>query len=150
MMKTKVFAWLLLVDRLNTRDLLQRRNWKVTDDTHCVICPGRIYEDRIHLFFECNFSVRIWNYLQIEWHPHDQMQEVLDQARRSFGHPFFMEVMMVACWNIWIIRNEKNFRSERSSFTKWRSKFIHEITLLQYRIKVKHRDSFLSWIKSLP
>jgi hypothetical protein len=28
-MKRKVFAWLLLVDRLNTRDLLRRRHWNV-------------------------------------------------------------------------------------------------------------------------
>jgi REP element-mobilizing transposase RayT len=59
MMKTKVFAWLLLVDRLNTRDLLQRRHWNVTDDYRCELCPLHVYEDRIHLFFECNFSVRI-------------------------------------------------------------------------------------------
>jgi hypothetical protein len=64
-MKHKVFAWLLLSDRLNTRDLLKRRHWRVTEDEHCVLCPGRRYEDRIHLFFECNFSSRIWNYLQI-------------------------------------------------------------------------------------
>jgi hypothetical protein len=62
-MKTKTFAWLLLSDRLNTRDLLQRRHWHVSDDTHCVLCPLRSYEDRIHLFFQCNFSCRIWNYL---------------------------------------------------------------------------------------
>jgi hypothetical protein len=149
-MKTKVFAWLLLSDRLNTRDLLQRRHWKVTEDTHCVLCPGKVYEDRIHLFFECNFSVRVWNYLQIEWKPHDYLQEVLDQARRSFGRPFFMEVLMTACWNIWILRNGKIFRNEKCSFTKWRSKFIQDITLLQYRTKAKHKDSLLAWIRSLP
>jgi hypothetical protein len=51
MMKTKVFAWLLLVDRLNTRDLLQRRHWNVTDLYHCELCPMHVHEDRIHLFF---------------------------------------------------------------------------------------------------
>jgi hypothetical protein len=53
-MKTKTFAWLLLSDRLNTQDLLQRRHWTITSDTHCVLCPLRCHEDRIHLFFECN------------------------------------------------------------------------------------------------
>jgi hypothetical protein len=57
------FAWLILQDRLNTRDLLKRRHWHVTKDVHCVLCPLGIYEDRIHLFFECNFSRRIWTYL---------------------------------------------------------------------------------------
>jgi hypothetical protein len=149
-MKHKVFAWLLISDRLNTRDLLKRRHWQVTEEEHCVLCPGRVYEDRIHLFFECNFSVRIWNYLQIEWVGNDDMQHVLAGARKSFSKPFFMEVIILACWNIWLLRNGKIFNDEVCSFTKWKGKFIHDISLLQHRIKVKHKDRLLSWIRSLP
>jgi hypothetical protein len=87
-MKTKVFAWLLLVDRLNTIDLLRRRHCNVSEDPTCVLCPSRVYEDRIHLFFHCNFSARIWTYLQIEWQQHDDLQVVLSDAKRSFGYPF--------------------------------------------------------------
>jgi hypothetical protein len=65
-LKTKVFAWLVLRDRINTRDMLQRRHWNVTNDKHCELCPGRLYEDIVHLLFECTFSRRIWNYLQID------------------------------------------------------------------------------------
>jgi hypothetical protein len=148
-MKTKVFAWLLLSDRLNTKDLLQRRHWNVNAGTHCELCPGRHYEDRAHLFFDCMFSVRVWNYLQIPWVSNDSIQAVVAEARRSFNKPFFMEVMMVACWNIWIIRNGKIFRQEKPTFGKWKAHFIHDITLLQHRIKVKHKDALLSWIKGL-
>jgi predicted transposase YbfD/YdcC len=65
-MTTKMFAWLILKDRLNTRDLLQRRHWKVTEEVHCVLCSIHAYEDRVHLFFECISSQRVWNYLQID------------------------------------------------------------------------------------
>jgi hypothetical protein len=149
-MKTKVFAWLLLSDRLNTRDLLQRRNWHVSDDKHCELCPLRAYEDRVHLFFECNFSARIWTYLQIDWQPLGDIQSIVHHARRNFRQPFFMEVLITACWNIWLIRNAKIFRRERSSFTKWKGQFIHDMTLLQYRIKAKYKDNLMSWIRSLP
>jgi hypothetical protein len=50
-MSVKMFAWLLLRDRLNTKDLIHRRHWNVTDEYHCVLCPLRAHEDRIHLFF---------------------------------------------------------------------------------------------------
>lgn len=53
-----------LRDRLNTRDMLQRRHWHVDDHT-CVLCPHLIHEDVWHLFFSCNFSQNVWNYLQI-------------------------------------------------------------------------------------
>jgi hypothetical protein len=55
-MKTKFYAWLLLKDRLNANDLLVRRNWKVAEDSHCVLGPLKTHEDRLHLFFGCNFS----------------------------------------------------------------------------------------------
>jgi hypothetical protein len=149
-MRTKVFAWLVLRDRLNTRDLLQRRHWHVTDDTHCELCAARSYEDRVHLFFDCNFSRRIWSYLQVDWIPGDNVQDLVVAARCSFNKPFFMEVLITACWNIWLIRNGKKIRQEKPTFAKWRSKFIHDISLLQYRIKAKHRDSLVDWIKGLP
>jgi hypothetical protein len=149
-MKTKMFAWLLFSYRLNTRDMLQRRHWRVADDTHCELCPTRSYEDRSHLFFECNFSARIWNYLQITWKSNDNIQAVVSAARRSFGHSFFKEVLITACWNIWLLQNAKVFRQERPSFAKWRGKLLHDSTLLQYRIKDKHRSSLLAWIAALP
>jgi hypothetical protein len=108
-MTTKMFAWLLLHNRINTRDMLQRRHWKVTNDVHYELCPSRIYEDRIHLFFECCFSKRVWNYLQIECPVSDDLQRVVSEARRRFMKPFFMEVIITACWNIWLVRNDNFF-----------------------------------------
>jgi hypothetical protein len=149
-MSAKFFAWLILQDRLNTRDLLMRRHWHVSDDVHCVLCPLGTYEDRIHLFFECNFSRRVWTYLQIDWISNDDLQTVMQAARRSFGKPFFMEVVILACRHIWLLRNGKIFRNERPTFAKWKCNFIHDISLLKYRIKGKFVDSLTSWISSLP
>jgi hypothetical protein len=113
MWRVKFFAWLLLVDHLNTRDLLVRRHWNVTRDKHCVLCPTRTYEDRFHLFFECNFSQRVWNYLQIDWSHAQDIQASLAAAKQQFSQPFFMEVVILACWNIWKQRNGKIFRDNR-------------------------------------
>jgi hypothetical protein len=96
-MKTKSFTWLLLVDSLNARDMLKRRHWNVTDDTHCELCPLRAHEDHIHLYFECNVSRHVWNYLQIDWQQHDNLQVVISVARQSSGNPLFMEVLITAC-----------------------------------------------------
>jgi hypothetical protein len=134
-MTHKTFAWLLLVDRLNTRDMLHRRHWNTTDNTHCELCPFRAY----HLFFQCNFSSRIWNYLQIDWIQNYDLQMVISAARESFRKPFFIEVVIIACRNIWLIRNDKVFNQSRPTFAKWKYKFIHDMSLLPYRIKQKHK-----------
>jgi hypothetical protein len=54
-MKIKMFVWLMLSDRVNARDMLHRRHWKVTEDRHCVLCLG-VHEDNYHLFFSLQFQ----------------------------------------------------------------------------------------------
>jgi hypothetical protein len=80
---------------LNTRDLLQRRHWRVTEDYHCGLRPLRAHDDRIHLFFECNFSIRVRNYLQIDWIPHNDLQRVVEHAKINFAKLFLMEVLIL-------------------------------------------------------
>ena len=149
-LKFKVFGWLLLMDRLNTRDMMQCRNWIIQDDS-CVLCLCAPHEDRTHLFFACNFSQRVWNYLGISWtvQPNQNTYEMALSARRDFGYPFFTEVVFTATWNIWTQRNGKIFRNERPSLTSWRRNFIHDISLLAHRIKCKYKDSLVLWIASL-
>ena len=150
-MKIKMFGWLLLRDRLNTRDMLQRRHWHV-DDLTCVLCPHHIHEDVSHLFFSCIFSQRVWNYLQISWDPVPGMTtyHMACKARDDFGQPFFTEVVFTAAWNIWITRNVKVFKNETPLFRRWRHNFIHDMTLLSHRIKCKYKDSFMYWLTNLP
>jgi hypothetical protein len=57
-----------------------RRHWKVTDDKHCMLCVTRAYEDRTHLFIDCNFSKRVWAYLQVDWSMSDDVQSIVAAA----------------------------------------------------------------------
>lgn len=75
-MKIKVFALLLFFDRLNTKDRLVRRHWRSEQENNlCVLCSQLVYEDRMHLFFTCNFSMRVWNYLQVDWYGGNDIQQ---------------------------------------------------------------------------
>jgi hypothetical protein len=53
--KQKFFFWLLLLDRLNTKDLMTRKHFYV-EDSCCVICDDEPNESLLHLFFACDFS----------------------------------------------------------------------------------------------
>ena len=121
----------------------------MTDEHHCVLCPTRLHEDRMHLFFQCNYSQRIWNCLQIDWSQGVDIQEAAVRARRSFAQPFFMEVVILACWNIWKQRNAMIFEGERPSFRGWKRGFIHDISMLEHRIKRKFISLLVAWIGSL-
>jgi hypothetical protein len=88
-MKSNMFSWLLLFDRLNARDVLHQRHWNVTEDTHGVtVCSTLQEATRTQSIY--NFSVRIWNYLWLsifygsnhhsllEYMSHQKMEEFFD------------------------------------------------------------------------
>ena len=55
-LKTKVFAWLVIMDRLNTKDMLLRRHWHIQDGPECVLFPTQHLDNRDHLFFPVQFQ----------------------------------------------------------------------------------------------
>ena len=77
------------MDRLNTKDMVERIHWHIDDGVHYVLCPTQTREDRDHLFFTSNFSQRVWNFLQIDWGSGDSMADIVVHAKRDFAKPFF-------------------------------------------------------------
>lgn len=140
----------LIMDRLNTKDMLYRRHWNVADGTSRVIGPTGTREDMDHLFFQCNFYDRVWNYLQICWQVGDVMRAIFVHAQKDFNKPLFAEVIFLACWNIWIYRNARILRNERPIFYRWKSGVVHEVSLPTHRIKHGHRDYLMRWVPYLP
>ena len=108
MSKHKFFAWLVLHDRINCKDMMLRRKWKVTEDNDCVLCVSHGLETRNHLFFECLFSSRIWACLQIGWSA-GSVSNSMTTAKKHFKGPCFIEIAVLACWNIWKKRNNHIF-----------------------------------------
>lgn len=60
----KFFFWLLIRDRLNTRNLLRRKNMHLPYYT-CALCSAGVEEDYFHLFFHCSFSQQCWATINI-------------------------------------------------------------------------------------
>lgn len=99
-MKVKVFAWLLLRDRLNTRNMLNRRNFMTGDDLKCVLCDTGMEETLNHLFINRPFSFECWLQLGIHWPLDANCLEILPEIKANFGSPIFFEVFVLAAWNI--------------------------------------------------
>lgn len=86
------------MDRLKTKDMLERRHWNITDGHNCILCPSHSREDSYNLFFQCNFSIRIWNCKFTGML--EMMIDIAVKARKDFAKPFFAEVVFTAWWNI--------------------------------------------------
>ncbi|PNT77370.1 hypothetical protein BRADI_1g61725v3 [Brachypodium distachyon] len=100
-----------------------------------------------HLFFTCQFSSRCWNYLQIHWPAIANLEDEPPAMRRDFGRPFFVEVAIICCWNIWKQRNDFNFEAKRPSFRAWHFCFVADMTRLMHRPSIA--DAISSWLDNL-
>jgi hypothetical protein len=95
------FMWLVLCDRLNTRNMLKRRKFTLRSGYSCLMCNHPPEETIEHLLFHCPFSTSCWDCLNISWLQHGDRLHIIDQGRRIWKKPMYMEVFMVGAWNIW-------------------------------------------------
>jgi hypothetical protein len=65
--KLRIFAWLLLMDKLNTRNILKRKNFAIQDSNYdCVLCSNNTEETAYHHFFGCPFSKECWQRIGLQ------------------------------------------------------------------------------------
>lgn len=143
--KHKFFFWLLLRDKVNTRDMIRPKNMHL-DDYTCVLCHSNQDETMMHLFFQCPFSQWCWRFLNIDWNTQATANDMLLQARLQFGSKIFREVFMVVVWFIWCHRNKVIFDQQRPSFSHWKVFFKEELALVMLKVKPSVRDLLESWL----
>ena len=109
MPKIKFFAWLLLNDRLNTRNLLRRCNKYLDEGYNCVVCHENVEEIGSHLFFDCSAAISRWFSIGIIWDDSLDINRKIENKKAEFGSLFFIEIFMEATWCIWKERNSLIF-----------------------------------------
>ena len=82
--RIKFFAWLLAVDRLNTKTMLRRHHYNTQAGLFCVLCRNNSEEDIDHLFFACPFATNCWNQLNIHWNLNLDFHQRVNQACENF------------------------------------------------------------------
>lgn len=94
-MKLKAFAWLLFVNRLNTKDMLRRGHYNVGNNFQCALCNTGTDEDILHLLFKCHFSEQCWQCLGILWPSNIDIIHLISHAKQASGNPLFMENFII-------------------------------------------------------
>jgi hypothetical protein len=138
--KHKFFSWLLLQDRLNTREMLQRKNMEL-DDYSCVLCRQNVEESIFHHFFECHFSKWCWRFVKVQWNTSLSPQDMLIKAIQFKKNT---EVITVAVWTIWCHYNAVIFDGAAVSLSHWREAFRDEFSLIMQRVKHSTKSLLVS------
>jgi len=146
--RVKIFAWLVLVDRLNTRVMLRRRNFNLQTGVNCELCSSGVEEDADHLLFACPFAARCWHKLQIQWDLSLDIHSRIVQAKNSSSYSFFMELLLIAAWEIWKLRNSVIFEGARPTFHLWTVRFKEQVQLQLLPFKHDRAVSVRVWLAS--
>jgi hypothetical protein len=93
-MKHKIFFWLLLMDRIPTKDILRRRNMHL-DSYTCEMCILQRPETCAHLILRCNFAKACWASIGVSVATSTSTAQILNRMRRRLQVPFFMEIIIL-------------------------------------------------------
>ena len=112
MPKHRIILWLVLLDRLRTRDRLWKLHIVPTRD--CLLCHG-IEETASHLFFGCQFSSACLEYIKewIQWKSKkinlEELLKWINKSKRSsrFRKDVQRAIVAACVYQIWRARNEK-------------------------------------------
>ena len=147
-MKIKVFGWLLISDRLNTRNMLKRRHYNIGDNHGCILCGSTEEETIEHMIFTCHFSLACWDTLNIHWTTNGDRLNWIKEAKSRWDNQMFMEIFLYASWSLWKERNNKHFRRIDPTVGSWARRFKEDFSLLIHRAKEKHKQFIPTFIQS--
>lgn len=143
--KHKVFFWLLLKDRLSTRNILRRRHMNL-ESYNCVLCNNSVEETLEHLFLHCNFARQCWSSLGIVVPQNSSFPGIVSVIKVRMQSQFFMVAVILMSWSIWKSRNDLIFKGIRPQLQNCRANFVKELKLVLYRIKPSLLSSFELWL----
>jgi hypothetical protein len=142
----KVFFWLLLKDRLNTRTLLRQRAM-LLDSYTCDNCILQAEETVTHLFFRCSFARRCWSFIRISPPCSTDLINTILRIRRRWQVPWKLETIILLTWCIWKSRNNWVFNEIPPTVEGCRDMFKTEMNLLCHRVKPVIGDKIKTWIQ---
>jgi hypothetical protein len=94
-----VFFWLLLQDKLNTRDRLPQRHMTL-ESYVCENCILQRRETVYHLFLRCSFARNYWNSIGVVAPIISYPQRAVFRLKRQIHNQCAMEIVMLMAWCI--------------------------------------------------
>lgn len=134
----KLFLFLLLKDKLLTREVLQRRSFNCPD-IFCPMCDSGAVETSLHLFFQCQHSLRIWNMVEYLLNltilaPGSSVEQVWRNSSMLLRHSTPLKkkwevIFNSVCWMIWRDRNSLVFESKKTPIDVVAQWIVRQATL---------------------
>lgn len=98
-LRHKIFIWLLLHDRINTRNLLHRKTMHL-DSYNCTLCADNTEETMLHLFWNCSFALHCWDRIIPHRKRGISVVDDIQLAILQLPHDIALDIVIMGCWGI--------------------------------------------------
>ncbi|XP_039024717.1 uncharacterized protein LOC120157747 [Hibiscus syriacus] len=145
--KFSVVAWMVMLDRLTTKDRLGR--FGIVTDNLCGLC-GASQETRNHLFLECSYSCEVWRSIMNFCGLHYQLPSCWDDAIRwmvlNFKGKSLLIYILKLAWTsfvyfIWEERNHRCFRGVTRSTDLIVNRISETVRIKLHRCHMNRSDA---------
>ncbi|VAI35701.1 unnamed protein product [Triticum turgidum subsp. durum] len=133
--KVKIFAWLLLSDRLNTKANMLRKH--IAQSAACPRCQDP-HEDALYLISTCSYATQVWTSqgLQAPTSIDDLLQH---PPLQGLNPNIWPSVALTISWKLWDSRNALVFRNEDHSHRTTLRNIVADFSLWVFRFKGSKR-----------
>lgn len=90
------FLWLLLKDRLSTRNIMRRKNTFLPSYS-CVLCALDTEETVQHLFLQCEFARHCWQIIGVDIPSDADFPNAMTFLKDFLHSQFYMEAIILLC-----------------------------------------------------
>jgi hypothetical protein len=144
--KHKVFYWLWLKNRLDTRNMLRRKNMTLESYT-CENCIWQKEETLYHLFLRCNFAKACWNSIGLTPPRIANPKEASANLKQQLNVLFSIEIVILMTWSIWKCRNAWLFQNTDLTMQQCKHEFTKELLLVIHRAWGRFDSSIPNWLQ---
>jgi hypothetical protein len=146
--KHRVFFWLLMHDKLNTRGRLQQRHMAL-DSYVCENCILQRLETSYHLFLRCSFATMCWTSIAIIPPIVSEPKRAVTPMTKQLRHQCAMEIIIHMSWTIWKCRNGWIFEGIPPMVNRFRNLLKEELKAMLFRLQPDRSESLTQWINSV-
>ena len=143
-LRHKIFCWLLLHDRLNTRNMLHWRSMYLPD-YHCALCSDKVEETLNHLFWNWPFALSCWDIIASRRargiSTFDGILLITNQLPKDLA----LDIIVMSCSGIWSVRNDKIYQSATPAIDSWKFYLAAGLWSVQLRAKDGKANRIKDW-----
>jgi hypothetical protein len=99
-----------------------------------------------HHFFSCPLAIQCWSHIGVYWDLTLNIEERIYLAKQNSNLDFFLEITLLAAWELWKLGNDKIFNRGNHSIDRWFSNSQNQCYMHLVRFKVDLRLAFRAWL----